>query len=168
MKLVYSHNAQTHAVEIQRAGDEFQVQINGQRERAQIISFDPPRVTFLLDGKVITARVAIDGKKRWVHFDGETLVLERADALAQRGRAHGAREGTGSGIVVAPMPGQVRAVLVNEGDVVTEGQPLVLLEAMKMEVKVVAPHDGIVGKISVTEGQSVEREQILAEVVSDR
>lgn len=102
-----------------------------------------------------------------MHVDGATFVLERADSRTQRGHAHGAREGTGSGIVVAPMPGQVRGVLIKEGDAVTEGQSLVILEAMKMELKVNAPHDGIVSKIFVTQGQSVEREQILAEVVGN-
>ncbi len=168
MKFVYTHNAQTLTLDIDRAGDDFEIEINGEHAPVQVISFAPPRLTFSHNGKVFTARVMSDGKKRWVHVDGATFVLERADARTQRGHSHGAREGTGSGIVVAPMPGQVRGVLVNEGDVVTEGQPLVILEAMKMELKVSAPQDGVVSKILVTQGQSVEREQILGQVESNQ
>jgi biotin carboxyl carrier protein len=64
------------------------------------------------------------------------------------------------------MPGQVRAVNVSEGDSVTKGQTLLLLEAMKMEIRVQAPSDGIVKKLFVKQGQTVEREQILIEVES--
>ena len=164
MKLVYALNQESHTLEVERAGDDLEIVINGERARVQVISFAPPRVTFSHNERIFTARVVGNGKKRWVHVDGATYVFERADTRTQRAHTHGAREGTGSGIVVAPMPGQVRAVLVKEGDAVTEGQPLVILEAMKMELKVSAPHDGIVAKILVTPGQSVEREQLLASV----
>ncbi len=164
MKFVYVLNKESHTLDVKRVGDDFEIEINGVHAQVQVISFAPPRITFLHDGKVFTARVAIDGKKRWMHVDGATDVFERADSHTQRAHSHGAREGTGSGIVVAPMPGQVRGVLVNEGDAVTEGQPLVILEAMKMELKVTSPHDGVVAKIFVTQGQSVEREQLVASV----
>ena len=63
------------------------------------------------------------------------------------------------------MPGQVRAVNVSEGDAVTKGQTLLVLEAMKMEIRVHAPRDGVVKKLLVKQGQTVEREQILIEIV---
>jgi biotin carboxyl carrier protein len=66
-----------------------------------------------------------------------------------------------AGELTAPMPGQVRAVNISEGDVVTKGQTLLLLEAMKMEIKVQAPRDGVVISIQVKQGQTVEREQLL-------
>jgi biotin carboxyl carrier protein len=47
---------------------------------------------------------------------------------------------------------------------VTEGQPLILLEAMKMELQITAPQDGIVSALDVTAGQTVERDQLLATV----
>ena len=168
MKFVYLLNKESHILDVERAGDDFEIEVNGERARVQVISFVPPRITFLYNGKIVDARVAGEGKKRWVHVDGATFLLERADARTPRGHSHGAREGTGSGIVIAPMPGQVRGVLVSEGEAVTEGQPLVLLEAMKMELKVGAPHDGVVARIFVTQGQSVEREQVLGEIQSNQ
>ena len=62
------------------------------------------------------------------------------------------------------MPGQVRAVNVVEGDTVTKGQTLLVLEAMKMEIRIQAPRDGKVMKIFAEQGQTVAREQILIEI----
>ncbi len=56
----------------------------------------------------------------------------------------------------APMPGTVLKVLVSEGEQVTENQPLLVLEAMKMENQIVASTDGTVTGIHVNEGQAVD------------
>jgi biotin carboxyl carrier protein len=65
----------------------------------------------------------------------------------------------------AAMPGQVRAVLVNEGDLVEKGQALALLEAMKMEIRVAAPHAGRVAKVFIAAGQVVDRGQQLFDLI---
>jgi biotin carboxyl carrier protein len=65
------------------------------------------------------------------------------------------------------MPGQVRAVNVSEGEAVTKGQTLILLEAMKMEIRIQAMQDGVVSKLYIEQGQTVEREQILVEIVDE-
>ena len=63
------------------------------------------------------------------------------------------------------MPGQVRAVNFSEGEAVMKGQTLLVLEAMKMEIRIQSPMDGTVNKLLVKQGQTVEREQILIEIV---
>ncbi len=67
--------------------------------------------------------------------------------------------------LTAVMPGLVTRVLVAEGDTVTRGQALIILEAMKMEVRISAPRDGRVGKLFCTQGQIVERGQTLIALV---
>jgi biotin carboxyl carrier protein len=62
------------------------------------------------------------------------------------------------------MPGQVRIVNVNAGDLVTKGQTLLVLEAMKMEIRIQAPQTGKIKAVLVKPGQTVEREQILIEM----
>lgn len=57
--------------------------------------------------------------------------------------------------LVAQFPGKVRKILVSNGARVKEGDPLVLVEAMKMEFAVKSPFDGVVAKILVTEGQQI-------------
>ena len=65
------------------------------------------------------------------------------------------------GTVVAPMPGTVIQVAVNNGDNVTKGQTLLVLEAMKMENEIMAPADGVVQEVKVTQGVSVNAGDIL-------
>jgi biotin carboxyl carrier protein len=65
--------------------------------------------------------------------------------------------------VKAPMPGMVLNIMVNEGDEVTKDQPIVLLEAMKMENVIKSPADGKIKKVSVTKGVAVEKNTILVE-----
>ncbi len=66
--------------------------------------------------------------------------------------------------VVAPMPGRVLKVLVAEGDRVSDGQPLVVLEAMKMETTLSAEGDAIIGRVSVAPGAMVDHGAVLMEL----
>ena len=64
--------------------------------------------------------------------------------------------------IVASLPGAVHKILVSAGDHVKKGQAIVVLEAMKMEIEVKAPKDGIIGSIEVSKGQSVANNQVVA------
>lgn len=64
--------------------------------------------------------------------------------------------------IVASLPGAVHKILVSVGDHVKKGQAIVVLEAMKMEIEVKAPKDGIIGSIEVSKGQSVANNQVVA------
>ena len=64
--------------------------------------------------------------------------------------------------IVASLPGAVHKILVSTGDHVKKGQAVVVLEAMKMEIEVKAPKDGIIGSIEVSKGQSVANNQVVA------
>jgi 3-methylcrotonyl-CoA carboxylase alpha subunit len=68
-------------------------------------------------------------------------------------RDRGARGGAGR--LTAPMPGRVVKIAVVEGEQVGQNQPLVVLEAMKMEHVIEAPHAGVVTEICVQEGEQV-------------
>jgi len=100
------------------------------------------------------------------YSDGETLVVfdeGRAFefATASRGAGH---HHAHDGDIIAPMPGKVIAVDVAEGDTVTAGQRLMVLEAMKMEHALTAPFDGTVTELSVSAGSQVQVEAVLAVV----
>ncbi len=66
-----------------------------------------------------------------------------------------------AGGIVAPMPGQIKSILVREGDRVTTGQKLLVMEAMKLENKIAAKSNGIVQKILVRDGDTVNQGQEL-------
>lgn len=107
----------------------------------------------------VTAYISSDGAKRWVTINGRTFVLTKSSGA----RRKSAGQDHASGLA-APMPGQVRSVNVREGEAVAKGQTLMILEAMKMEIRIQSPKDGVVSSISVKVGQTVEREQILINV----
>jgi biotin carboxyl carrier protein len=96
--------------------------------------------------------VTIDGERRAVAIEDER---ERAAHLAA-GEAP-----QGPVVVRSPMPGIVRAVLVEPGDAVAAHQPLVILEAMKMENELRAEHAGVVRQIHVAPGTAVDGDQEL-------
>lgn len=64
--------------------------------------------------------------------------------------------------IIASLPGAVHKILVSPGDQVKKGQAVVVLEAMKMEIEVKAPKDGMIGSIEVSKGQSVANNQVVA------
>jgi glutaconyl-CoA/methylmalonyl-CoA decarboxylase subunit gamma len=72
----------------------------------------------------------------------------------------------GSGTIKAPMPGRVVRVLVTEGEAVEADAPLLIVEAMKMENEVASPGSGVVRRLSVAAGDTVEAGQLLCEVVA--
>ena len=97
---------------------------------------------------------------------GETAVVFNEGsafefALTVRGTGHAS---AADGAILAPMPGKVIAVDVAEGQSVTAGQRLLVLEAMKMEHALTAPFDGTVTELNVSEGGQVQVEAVLAVV----
>ena len=76
------------------------------------------------------------------------------------------QDGAGSeqSALVAPMPGTVIRVLAREGDAVQPRQPLVVLEAMKMETPIVSPYEAVVRAVHVSEGDRVAGGELLVEL----
>jgi acetyl/propionyl-CoA carboxylase alpha subunit len=81
-------------------------------------------------------------------------------AFAKAGSATSASDGS----LRAPMPGKIVATPAKAGDVVSKGQPIVVLEAMKMEHALTAPFDGVVGELGVAVGDQVSADTVLAVV----
>ena len=67
-------------------------------------------------------------------------------------------------IVKAVIPGTIQRIMVKEGDQVSAGQPLLILEAMKMRNEVLAPLEGVIRAIHVTEGEQVPKSHVLVEL----
>jgi acetyl-CoA/propionyl-CoA carboxylase biotin carboxyl carrier protein len=111
-----------------------------------------------LDEKTLTFRYALDDRTAWLGRDGQAWAITDAPAASARGGAGGAAEGT----VRSPMPGTVLSVAVTAGEAVTAGQPLTVVEAMKMEHTVTAPLAGIVAELLVKAGKQVQMDETLA------
>lgn len=121
------------------------------------------RLDMEVDGRRLRAYVAASGRRRYVSLSGETWILQPPDPR----RARGAEGRAGGGSLTAAMPGRVLDVLVSEGDAVQKGDTLVLLEAMKMELRIQAPAAGRVSRVLCAAGQVVERGQELVELGVD-
>ena len=147
-------------LDISSDGKTFALTLDDKTIQAEILHAEIGKLDLLIDGQRVTAYVSSDNAKRWVTVNGQTFVLTKSSGARKGGHAHHA-----AGELTAPMPGQVRAVNVSEGDAVTKGQTLLVLEAMKMEIRVQALQNGLVKKLLVKQGQTVEREQMLIEIV---
>jgi acetyl-CoA/propionyl-CoA carboxylase biotin carboxyl carrier protein len=121
-------------------------------------------ITVLADTGAASFLVARDGDILWLGRGGETWAVRR---LAPYPRARRAGDVEAGGTVHSPMPGTVLALRVAAGDRVRAGQPLVVVEAMKMEHVVVAPFDGGVATLHVNVGEQVALDAPLAVVVPD-
>ena len=123
-----------------------------------------------VDGRATIARdrlVEVAGRHFSVRVrEPEPPWRELARARAERGRG-GGTGGGGRDAVVTPMQGTVLAVEVAEGDAVTAGQVLAVIEAMKMENEVHAHRDGVVRELSVAAGETVSTGQVVCVVVDE-
>jgi biotin carboxyl carrier protein len=122
----------------------------------------------LVDGAVYRVRAAsrprgtrLEGAGRRVIINGQRLELKVETELARRARPNRNKTASTTSKVTAPMPGRVVKVDVRLGDTVSAGDPLLGIEAMKMENEIVAPSAGKVTRIGVAVGDTVEADQEL-------
>ena len=111
-----------------------------------------------VDAQVRRAIVVRSGERLLVSLDGRAHVFALGEE-ARRGAA-----ATGTGVAVAPMPGKIVRVLVTAGDAVEAGDPLVVLEAMKMETTLRAEVAGTVRVVAAEAGSMVEAGAVLVEI----
>jgi acetyl-CoA/propionyl-CoA carboxylase, biotin carboxylase, biotin carboxyl carrier protein len=109
-------------------------------------------------GRTTSYARARQGRTVWLGRDGQAWALTEEEPTA----AADGRPGNAGGTIRAPMPGTVLSVQVNAGQPVRSGQPLVTVEAMKMEHTVTAPADGVVTEVTARAGQQVRMGETLA------
>ena len=108
------------------------------------------------DGTIFFAHSAKVGDTWWIHIGGHTFCIEHVEL--------GATEDDGGSGLSAPMPGKVLQVLVEVGQDVEPGQALMILEAMKIEHRIVASQEGRVSAVYFSEGDQVQQGIALLEL----
>jgi geranyl-CoA carboxylase alpha subunit len=153
----------THDLEIVRERDgDYAAHVDGRAHRFEIEQLDRDRVRFRVDGVMESARFLRDRDRLYIQYRGGTLAVRDLTRSAPAAAAS-----TGSdGKVRAAMNGRVVAVLVRPGERVEAGQPVMTLEAMKMEHVHTAPISGTISAIDVVEGEQVTTGKIVAEIVA--
>ena len=114
------------------------------------------RIMVQLNGRSRIAHSAKVGDVWWVHIDGHIFCIEKTEA--------GSADGDSDGGMTAPMPGKILEVKVADGQTVEAGELLLVMEAMKMEHRIVAPTDGVVAKVNFSIGDQVQQGDVLVEM----
>ncbi|MFH9351358.1 biotin carboxylase N-terminal domain-containing protein [Kitasatospora sp. NPDC017646] len=100
------------------------------------------------------------GPVTWLGIEGDAWPMHAYDPVVESAAGAAAHHGA----LTAPMPGTVTVVKTTAGEAVRKGQPLLVLEAMKMEHVIAAPHDGVVAELRATAGATVAMEDLLVVV----
>jgi propionyl-CoA carboxylase alpha chain/3-methylcrotonyl-CoA carboxylase alpha subunit len=167
MKYFAKVNDQEFIIEI---GQDNQIVVNGDLFNINFQRMPKSGVTSLIINHRSLEAVVEEKDGSWqVLIHGEQYPVLVTDERMQRlSKARGSFAAPdGEAVVKSPMPGTIIAVPVEQGDVVTKGDKVVILESMKMENELSAPRDGIVTQVRVQAGTSVEKDQVLV-VVSDQ
>lgn len=160
MKYITTINDRKFEIEIQSDGS---VWVNGQRREVDFLALTDSLYSVIMQStshEVVveerdgTYEVLMGGRL----YTG-TVTDERTQLM--KSRRGGLEADSGEISIKAPMPGLIVAIPISEGQNVTAGQTLIILESMKMQNELKAPRDGIVQRISVQQGETVEQKRVL-------
>ncbi|AOF90963.1 acetyl/propionyl/methylcrotonyl-CoA carboxylase subunit alpha [Sinorhizobium sp. RAC02] len=157
------HGGAEHALRVTTLGqDRFRIERNDLATNIRIRSSNGRSLQVDLDGHVLPARVHSDRADIVVFFAGHSHAFARAEEASHHGET-----AAGGDRLSAPMPGLVRIVSAEPGARVTKGDPLVTMEAMKMELVLAAPRDGVVAAVPVAVGDQVAEGALLLSLESE-
>jgi biotin carboxyl carrier protein len=146
-------------VTVTRADDGFVVTIDGRRHQLTDVDVSAGRIAFLVVNRSYVAHISRGANGSDISLGGRTYTHTREDVDADQPAGV-----AGNGRLDAPMPGSIVAVNVAVGDAVTAGQPLVVLESMKMHNEIASPVAGVVKKLNCKVGEQVAYGQMLVEI----
>ena len=156
-------NGRTRTVAVERiAAARYRVVVDGDLREVDVARVGTFGLSLLLDGDSgVTREKHVAPGEVLVRIDGRTVTATLNGRRTGHGAADSGSGARGEQAVIAPMPGRVVRVLVGAGDTVSARQPVVVVEAMKMENELRSPKDGRVKEIAVESGASVEAGRIL-------
>ena len=155
-RVAYTAVGEPYAVAYRITGDSVQASVNDVSMQAIVHAASPDRIDLEIGGTRREYRI---------HQVGAEVYVDASDgssALTEVPRFGDPEKVAPAGSLLAPMPGLVLRVLAEVGAVVTAGQPLLVLEAMKMEQTVSAPASGVVAELRAKAGEQVSTGQVLA------
>jgi biotin carboxyl carrier protein len=160
-------DGQTHTVMVDESGNRLTIAIDD----APSVEVDvttsgvPGLFSIIRDGVPSRAYVTREGRNLRVVVDGRTFVLGSAGGGRERGASGGASDPLGK--ITAPLAGVAVEVRVAVGDRIEPRQGVVVIEAMKMQNEVQAPHGGVVTVVHARQGARVEKGELLVEYAPD-
>jgi biotin carboxyl carrier protein len=157
-------NGVEHRVSVQERGDDFDIQVDGKTMAIESVKAPGNLVSFSHEGDTHRIYIVDDDGKMHLQIHGEQYLAEDMSA-AEVSAATGEQASPESELEIrAPMPGKILKISVSEGDRVSPKQPLLIVEAMKMENSIMSRGEGIVRKINFKEGDVVDTGQPIIEL----
>ena len=129
------------------------VAFDGEQHVVDLLKPTPEAYQMLIDGQSWEAGCVPTSDGYLVDVMGVSTDVAVVDP---RRKALKLGAGSASGTIATQMPGRIVRLMVKPGDTVKKGQPVLVIEAMKMENEMKSPVDGVLGEVYVSEGQTVE------------
>lgn len=145
--------------------DNLIVKINDSEHILKIITLKSDYFEFILDNTYHEIKVSDSTTTELkIFLDGYPMNLKKYSKLSEIMEKSISRVGgsNSQNVISSQIPGRVISLSVNRGDEVKQGDSIVVLESMKMQVAVKSPRDGIIREIKVKEGQSISRNDVVA------
>jgi acetyl/propionyl-CoA carboxylase alpha subunit len=143
-----------HEGRLSRRGDDYVLHIGEKVVPIALANAEGGGQLLSLDSEITRVLIAPDGDFVHVHLDGMTFTVRYVDPVQRYGGHAG---GSADDIAEAPMPGVVIAVHVKEGQSVTAGDTLMVIESMKLETAIRAWRNGVIAAVHVGVGQTFQR-----------
>ncbi len=148
-------------------GNLLEVEVDGKKYKVDLMHTAGGTFSIITEGH--SYNIELVPQKQAKHYTAYTLYqsfdVEIIDAEARYLLNRGANGfASNENTISSPMPGKVVKILVNERDQVKEGETAVIISAMKMESEYKSPKDGVIKKINVKDGDTIEGNQILIEL----
>lgn len=159
---------EAHTVTVREAGGGLQLTVEGHTHEVALIPWVPPtHFILLVDGSSTPVVVMRAGEELRVTIgcDQHRVRIARSVPIPRRGAGGGSRSSEVR--VEAPMPGLIVAVQAQSGATIEQGAPVVIMEAMKMQMEIRAPSAGRIRSVRVQAGQEVSKGQVLVELAAE-
>ena len=151
-----------YAVDAEGRRDVFVVNVGPRKLHLEIVRIDPEHLRMHINHAVKKVELVEETASRLVlAIDGEKLTFEWPPALQETSEGASARPHMEKDLLLSPLPGTVTSIEVHRGQIVAQGRPLVVIEAMKMESIIRSDKSGRIAAILVKKGESVRKGQPL-------
>ena len=170
MKIFTNSDSHSFEYELKQNGEEQIISQNGKPAGFDLRALGEGRYALLVGNRSYLVHMVKQNEKYHVHVGGEYFAIEVEDERTRRLKEMVQQSGGGpkEQIIKTPIPGLVLKVQVEEGQSVAKGDPLLVLEAMKMENVIKAPCACTVAEIAVEAGQTVQQDQKLLTLVTEQ
>jgi biotin carboxyl carrier protein len=165
MKLTAEIEGESQQVQLKADGEWVSAEVDGRSYKIKASVSEPGRHLLLVEGRVYECRVDADAGGRGiteVHIGSRAFAVTLIDPKRMRGGQSLGAQADGKAQVVAPMPGKIVRVLVEEGQQVEAGDAVVVVEAMKMQNELKSPRAGTVTALHAETGATVKAGEVLA------